>query len=358
MVMAAAGSLLGTLRIQRGERLSNYIWAAGFVIIGNLLAIIAFALSEGAWDLGRFATLIGAGSANGILTVTVALVAIYLIGAVFGVITPLQLMELARPTHPLLRHLLLKAPGTYHHTLIVSNMTERAAEDIGADALLARVGAYYHDVGKTIRPYFFTENRTEGLDPHSRLDPYTSAQIIVTHVKDGIDLARKYRLPRAVIDFIPEHHGTLLVSFFYHAAKEQASDPETVDSQQFRYPGPKPQRRETGICMLADGAEAIARSKHPSSVEELEKIVSDTIENRLLSGQLDDSGLTLSDLHDIRRVFVDVLRGLHHPRITYPSEAMRPASGEIPLPAAAAEPANQTDPATPSTAATVVEQHA
>jgi len=137
---------------------------------------------------------------------TIIVVGLYLLGALFGITTTLQLLEISRPTHPLLRQLLLKAPGTYHHTLIVSNMAERAAEAIGADALLTRVGAYYHDVGKTIRPYFFVENRTEGAegaDPHARLDPYTSAQIIITHVKDGIDLARKYRLPRRIIDFIP-----------------------------------------------------------------------------------------------------------------------------------------------------------
>ena len=202
-------------------------------------------------------------------------------------------------------------------------MAERAAEAIGADTLLTRVGAYYHDVGKTIRPYFFVENRSEGMDdPHARLDPYTSAQIIMAHVKDGVDLARKHRLPERIVQFIPEHHGTLLVSYFYHAAVEGAAAPETVDKEQFRYPGPKPQSRETAITMLADGAEATARSKRPTSLEELERTVADSIQSRLLAGQLDECPLTTADLAAVKRAFVDVLRGLHHPRVNYPAEVV------------------------------------
>jgi putative nucleotidyltransferase with HDIG domain len=250
-------------------------------------------------------------------------------------VTPLQLVELSRPTHPLLRQLLLKAPGTYHHTLIVSNMAERAAEAIGADSLLTRIGTYYHDVGKTIRPYFFIENRIEGVDPHGRLDPYTSAQIIISHVKDGVGLAQKYRLPQRVIDFIPEHHGTLLVSYFYHQAVRQAGTADTVDRAVFRYSGPKPQSRETAITMLADGAEATVRAKHPATVEEIEQIVVESIQSRIVSGQLDECPLTLDDLRDIRRAFVDVLRGQQHPRINYPAEATAvqptpPADAELP----------------------------
>jgi putative nucleotidyltransferase with HDIG domain len=167
------------------------------------------------------------------------------LSAAFGVTTSLQLMEISRPTHPLLRQLLLKAPGTYHHTLIVANMAERAAEAVGADTLLTRVGAYYHDVGKTIRPYFFIENRSDMDDPHARLDPSTSAQVIIAHVKDGIELARKHRLPGRIVDFIPEHHGTSLVAYFYHQAVKQVGDADRVDRAQFRYPGPKPRSRET-----------------------------------------------------------------------------------------------------------------
>ncbi len=321
MAYALCGSLVGVLTVRRGERLGNFAWAALFVLISNLLVVLAFRLAGGQWDARGLIELVIAAVINSVITISVTLLGLYLVGAVFGLATPLQLLEISRPTHPLLRQLLLKAPGTYHHTLIVSNMAERAAEAIGADMLLTRVGAYYHDVGKTIRPYFFYENRTEGMeDPHARLDPYTSAQIIMAHVKDGVDLARKHHLPERVVQFIPEHHGTQLVSYFYHAAVEGAEAPEAVDEEQFRYPGPKPQSRETAITMLADGAEATARSKRPTSLEELERVVAESIQNRLLAGQLDECPLTAGDLVAVRRAFVDVLRGLHHPRVTYPAE--------------------------------------
>ncbi len=291
----------------------------------NLATVGAFRLAAGQWDWRGLLELNGGAIGNAPISMTVSLVGLYLLGAFFGITTSLQLFEISRPTHPLLRQLLLKAPGTYHHTLIVSNMAERAAEAIGADALLTRVGAYYHDVGKTIRPYFFVENRTEGMDPHARLDAYTSAQIIVTHVKDGIDLARKYRLPQRIIDFIPEHQGTLLVSYFYHQAVQQAGSADKVDKTQFQYPGPKPRSRETALTMLADGAEATVRARRPASIEELDQIVGESIQNRVLSGQLDDCPLTLTDLATVRRAFVDVLRGLHHPRVAYPGQAPAPA---------------------------------
>ncbi len=327
MTYAAAASLVGVLKLRRGDRLANFAWASALVIGVNLLVVAAFRLAGGSWDLRGVAELVSAASMNGLITITVTLVGVYLVGAIFGVITPLHLMELSRPTHPLLRQLLLKAPGTYHHTLIVSNMAERAAEVIGADVMLARVGAYYHDVGKTIRPYFFTENQTEGMNPHARLNPYTSAQVIMAHVKDGMDLARKYRLPQPVIDFIAEHQGTMLVSYFYHQAVQQAGSADEVDPAQFRYPGPKPQSRETAITMLADAAEATVRSRFPESVEELEKIVTESLKNRMLSGELDECPLTLADVQAIRQVFVDVLRGLHHPRIAYPDEAVSQKGG-------------------------------
>ncbi len=338
MTFVLCGSLVGALKLRRSDRMVNFAWAALYVLVSNLLVVAVFRIGAGAWDWRGLLELSIASFVNAVITATVVLLGLYLIGALFGVITPVQLLEISRPTHPLLRQLLLKAPGTYHHTLIVSNMAERAAEAIGADALLTRVGAYYHDVGKTIRPYFFVENRTEGADPHSRLDPYTSAQVIITHVKDGIELARKYRLPERIIDFIPQHQGTLLVSYFYHQAVEQAGSAEAVDQAQFRYPGPRPQTRETAITMLADGAEATVRARHPASIEELEQIVSESIQNRLLAGQLDDCPLTMADLTGVRRAFVDVLRGLHHPRIAYPSDMAaqpRAAGQAAPTPAPA-----------------------
>jgi hypothetical protein len=244
---------------------------------------------------------------------------LFLIGPLFDITTTMRLVELGRPDHPLLKRLLREAPATYHHSLMVSNLAEQAAERIGADAMLTRVGAYYHDVGKIARPYFFTENQVEGTNPHDRLDPRTSAEIITGHVKDGIELARRYRLPRRVRAFIPEHHGTGWVSFLYHKAVQLAGDESLVDPNDFHHQGPKPQSRETALVMLADGCEAAVRSARPSSAEEVAEIVNRIIDQRVADQQLTECDLTLRDLDMIRETFVSVLKGVFHPRIKYPS---------------------------------------
>jgi putative nucleotidyltransferase with HDIG domain len=201
---------------------------------------------------------------------------------------------------------------------MVANLAEQAAERIGADAMLTRVGAYYHDVGKIARPYFFTENQVEGMNPHDRLDPQTSAEIIISHVKDGIELARRYRLPRRVRAFIPEHHGTNWVSFLYDKAVQQAGDPALVDPSDFHHSGPKPQSKETALVMLADASEAAVRSARPSSAEEVAEIVNKIIDQRVADGQLSECDLTLRDLDTVRETFFSVLKGVFHPRIQYP----------------------------------------
>jgi hypothetical protein len=211
-------------------------------------------------------------------------------------------------------------------------MAERAAETIGADALLTRVGAYYHDIGKLTRPYFFAENQSNGENPHDKLDPKTSADIIIGHVTDGMDLARKYRLPDKVRDFIPEHHGTTLVTYFYRRASQDESV-NPVDQDSFRYPGPRPQSKETGIVMLADGIEATVRAKKPATQADLERIIRQVINDRLVSGQLDECDLTLKDLDAIRQSFEGVLQGVFHPRIEYPESITRkPNSAESDAP--------------------------
>jgi putative nucleotidyltransferase with HDIG domain len=198
-------------------------------------------------------------------------------------------------------------------------MAEEAASRIGADGLLARVGTYYHDIGKTARPYFFTENRVGTINPHERLDPYTSAQIIMSHVSDGLELAKKYRLPTAIRAFIPEHHGTgMTLAFYRMAVKAAADNGDQVPEEEFRYPGPKPQSRETAITMLADTCEARVRSAEPGSVEEIERILAESIRAKRVEGQLDESELTLRDLKEIQAAFLSVLKGVFHPRVKYP----------------------------------------
>jgi putative nucleotidyltransferase with HDIG domain len=313
------GTLMGGLSLGQADRLKTFLRAGVAVALANAATIILFGLLQSEQDMVRVSINATVGLVSGGLATSLALAAFFALSSLLDVITPFQLMELSRPTHPLFRQLLLKAPGTYHHTLLVANMTEEAAVRIGADGLLARVGTYYHDIGKTARPFFFTENRVGNVNPHERLDPYTSAQIILGHVSDGLDLAKKHRLPSAITAFIPEHHGTGMVLAFYRMAVKEAGDnANDVRKEDFTYPGPKPQSRETAITMLADSSEARVRSAEPDSLEEIDEIIADTIRGKRDDGQLDESDLTLRDLKEIQAAFLSVLKGVFHPRVKYP----------------------------------------
>jgi putative nucleotidyltransferase with HDIG domain len=338
---AVMGGLVGIFSLGPVERVNRLLWSGVYVALTNMAIVLIFRLPGGELDSMGLVQLIGAGVANGAFSASLILIGFFLVGNFLGITTSLQLLELARPTQPLLRQLLLRAPGTYHHSLMVSNMAEQAAEQIGADALLTRVGAYYHDVGKIMRPYFFVENQMNGINVQDRLDPRTSAQIIISHVKDGIDLAKKYRLPRDVRAFIPEHQGRGLIKYFYHQALEQADDPSQVDEADFRYPGPRPQSKETAIVMLADSCEAAVRAAHPNSVEEIDKIARRIINDKLTNGDLDECDLTTRDLDQIRSAFVKILQGVFHPRIKYPEEVKEKLARSSP----AALPSPQSVPA-------------
>lgn len=318
-VYALVGGLIASLSLSRVEKLNAFLWAGVYVALADLAVILAFHLPRQDYSNVQLLTLAGFSLVNGGLSASLTVAGFYLLGTLFDITTSLQLMELARPTHPLLRELLLKAPGTYHHSILVSNMAEEAAGRIGADALLARVGAYYHDVGKIARPYFFVDNQEEGVNVHERLDPQTSAQIIISHVEDGLDLAKKYGLPSKIRDFIPQHHGTSLATYFYHQARQSEGD--EVNEEDFRYPGPKPQSKETAIVMLADGCEAAVRAERPDSLQGIEEVVRKVVGSKMLDGQLDECDLTLRDLDEIRGAFVSILQGVFHPRVKYPEEA-------------------------------------
>jgi putative nucleotidyltransferase with HDIG domain len=313
------GTLMGALSLGQADRLKAFLRAGVSVALTNAAMIALFGLLQPEQDLVRVSVNATVGLVSGGLATSLALAAFFVLSSVLDVITPFQLMELSRPTHPLFRQLLLKAPGTYHHTLLVANMAEEAAGRIGADGLLARVGTYYHDIGKTVRPFFFAENRVGTINPHERLDPYTSAQIIISHVTDGLDLAKKHRLPSAISAFIPEHHGTGMTLAFYRMAVQEAGDDgESVREEDFQYPGPKPQSRETAITMLADTCEARVRSAEPNSIDEIDEIITDTIRAKRDDGLLDESDLTLRDLKEIQAAFLRVLKGVFHPRVKYP----------------------------------------
>ncbi len=314
-----AGTWIGAIALGQAERLKAFFRSGIAVALTNAAVILLFGLLGADQDIVRTGVHALVGIVSGGTAASLALACFFALSALLDVVTPFQLMELSRPTHPLFRQLLLKAPGTYHHTLLVANMGEEAAERIGADGLLTRVGTYYHDIGKTLRPYFFAENRVGSVNPHERLDPRTSAQIVISHVTDGLELAERYNLPSAIRAFIPEHHGTgMALSFYRMAVKAAEESGETVAEEDFSYPGPKPRSKETAITMLADNCEARIRSAEPASIEEMDRLIAETIKARLDQGQLDESDLTLRDLSEIRAAFLSVLKGVFHPRVKYP----------------------------------------
>ena len=278
--------------------------------------------------------LVGASIASAAGSAVAAVGTFAVLGNLFGFMTVFQLLELANPSQPLLRRLLVETPGTYHHSLMVGNLAERAAEAIGADPLLTRVAAYYHDIGKLANPLAFIENQAGGENIHDQLDPEVSAQILKQHVADGIDIAYQSKLPKALIAFIPQHHGTAIMSYFYARAKEArrrrrsaASQTEegakaaaTVDERKFRHAGPKPQSREAALIMLADGVEASVRSLSSRDEAAIRAMVARIIEERLNDGQFDECDLTLRDIERIREAFVTQLLGMYHQRVAYPAE--------------------------------------
>ena len=263
---------------------------------------------------------------NSFFSPIITLGMLYIFEWSFRVTTNMTLLELSDLNHPLLRNLAIKAPGTYHHSIIVGNLAEAAAEAIEANPLLARVGAYYHDIGKMIKPEYFTENQ-DGPNPHDKLNPSMSRLIISSHVKEGIEMGKKYKLPREILNFINEHQGTSKISFFYELAA-QKTDPKYLNEIDFRYPGPKPQTKEAGILMLADGVEATSRTLKNPSVSRIKEAISYVIENKFKDGQLDECELTFKDLSLISDNFIKILAGIFHVRIEYPSQIKEKQSKE------------------------------
>jgi putative nucleotidyltransferase with HDIG domain len=317
-VYAAAGGILAVLTLRDVQRL-NALFRAGLVAaVGNIVVVLMFRLPT---DIAptELLTLLLFGLVTGsILSAGLALAGIFLIGSIFGVITPLQLQELSRLDHPLLQELLRKAPGTYHHSIMVANLAEQGAEKVKANSPLVRVGAFYHDIGKMNRPEFFSENQNGG-NPHDNLDPFSSARIIISHVTDGLELARRYHLPSRIRDFIAEHHGDRVLKSFYGKALEAAGgEKEAVERARFRYNGPRPTSRETGIVQLADSIEATSRALGPNTEEEIERLVNKIVDEHLGEGQLDHSGLTLGDIQLLKESFIKTVKGRFHVRVRYP----------------------------------------
>ncbi len=314
-------SLIGLLALGPARRFWGFLRAGIAIALSGMAVLIAYRLPFFPPDWLGIVQFLGIVAFSGFAAASITLLLQYLFAQILGLTTSLQLLDISRPDSPLLQFFLRSAPGTYQHSLQVANLAEQAAEKIGADPLLTRVGAQFHDIGKALNPTFFIENQIPGsVNTHHDIDPEEVAATIIRHVTDGIQLARKHRLPRHLHDFILEHHGTLITRYQYNQAMEAAGNDVTkVDIEKFRYPGPRPTSRETALLMLADATEARARAERPDDDDNIRKLVHSVIDTVQKFNQLDDTLLTLRDLNLITESFVTTLRGTYHPRIQYPN---------------------------------------
>ncbi len=332
----------------------------GFIFAAYALSIFALSLEQ--YDrVSEIFPRLSLALANAVCSPVLAYGLLIFFERVFLVTTDLRLLELANLNQPLLRRLSEEAPGTFHHSLTIGNLAEAAADAIGANSILARVGGYYHDIGKILKPEYFVENQVGPQNRHARLKPRMSALIIQSHVKEGVELGREYRLPEALLDFIPQHHGTGRISFFYDKALKQAArrpTKEVINEEDFRYPGPKPQTREAAIIMLADSVEASTRALSEFSPLRIRQAIESITQQRFVEGQLDECELTLRDLSKIKDAFYTILLGIYHQRVVYPGqEAQEQAAAESPQPQESQEnpapiqaPAPEVQPAVPPAA--------
>jgi len=310
-------SAAGVLAIRQVRQLKQFILAGASITAFGLVTVLAFGFLDRVYDFAALQEYVLAASFNGFVSSALALGAFALLSGFFGVTTMLQLLELGQPNQPLLRRLMVKAPGTYNHSLLLASMVEHAAEEIGANSLVAKLGALYHDVGKTANAHCFVENQLGMTNIHDDLPPQESARIIRNHVSHGLKLARQYHMPRTVVDAIAEHHGTMTISYFLHKARRE-NPAGTIDPAMYTYPGPRPQSKETALLMLADACEAAVRAAADRSDSRIQETVKKIIQERIAQGQLDECPLTLGDLHAVQIAFCSVLNGLYHPRIEYP----------------------------------------
>ena len=284
--------------------------------VGAVYVIFALINYEGWMDMLLYA---GMGVASGLVASVLAVGTLPMWESVFRMLTPMKLLEISNPNQPLLKQLLNEAPGTYHHSIMVGNMAERAAEVIGANSLIVRAGAYYHDIGKLKRPYFFVENQ-QGKNPHDNIKPELSTKIITSHLTDGVELVKKAKLPPIIVDMVREHHGNTAVMYFYHKTKNAAVKPEEVNINDFRYEGNPPVSRESAILMLADSVEAAVRSIENPTAQNVREMIDKIIKSRLDDGQLGDCELTMGEIKKIGDSFMTALVGLYHERVEYPGE--------------------------------------
>jgi putative nucleotidyltransferase with HDIG domain len=322
LYLAMLGGVAGALGVRVIRRRSQLLTASAIIAGAYLIGALTVALRFD-WSWGEIAASVGRGGTNAVVSAALVMFTLPVFESLTAATTDMKLLELSDPAHPLLRRLATEAPGTYAHSVAMANLCEAACNAIGANGLLARVGCYFHDIGKLQTPQFFVENQSSGSNPHDRLEPRVSARIIRNHVRDGIALAEEHRLPEVVTAFIPEHHGTGDIAYFLDRARA-AGDEVEEDAGEFQYPGPRPRSVETAVALLADGVEAALRVLDDPTPEKIANAIDHLFQQRIGSGQLADAPLTLAQLGRVREEFIRVLTGMHHNRIDYPS-----ASGGI-----------------------------
>ena len=326
-VMAAIlGGLVGVIETSRMNQRNQYVVMMLYISVTYCLTLLAWSFIWG-YSLSYISAGLIVCALNGVISVIVAIGALPMLETIFGITTSIRLLELSNTNHPLLKKLMIEAPGTYNHSVLVGNLAEAAANEINANGLLVRVASYFHDIGKIKRPYLFIENQKSGDNPHDKLRPSLSTFVITSHTKNGAELARKYKLPKEVVDIILQHHGTGLVVGFYKKAQANAiakgGKAEDVLAENFRYPGPVPQTKEAALVMLADSCQAAVLSMTSPTRGQIEGKVREVIRGKFADGQLDQCDLTFRDLHLIGTAFVNVLAGAHHKRIPYPDQLER-----------------------------------
>ncbi|KJS15229.1 MAG: phosphohydrolase [Peptococcaceae bacterium BRH_c4b] len=310
------GGFAGVYSVSKLSQRGDLVRAGFYTGAANVLAIITMGIIGNNSAGLVLSSGIMLGTINGLLSSVLTIGALPYLESTFGITSPVRLLELSHPSNPLLKKLLTEAPGTYHHSILVANMAEAATEEVGGESLLVRVGAYYHDIGKIKRPYFFIENQMTSENPHDKIAPSLSTLILTSHVKDGLELGREYKLPKDILEIIEQHHGSSMCSFFYHKAIENGA--ENVNEDEYRYEGPKPQTREAAIVLLADSVEAAVRSLQNRTHGRVEGLVRKIIRDKLLDGQLDECDLTFRDLDTIANAFLKVISGIFHSRVEYP----------------------------------------
>lgn len=319
MLLALLSAILGSTSLKKMQQRNDIMrLSVSITIFSTVLTFTTGVLISN--NLGEVLSISLISGVGVIFSAILAIGFLPFLESTFDVVTSLKLLELSNPNNPLLKKLLMEAPGTYHHSMLVANLAEMAAEEVNANPVIARIGAYFHDIGKTKRPYFFGENQIGRENPHNNITPNLSTLIITSHVKDGVELAKEYNMPKVIKDIIEQHHGTTLVKYFYYTLKNNSENPDEIKEEDFRYPGPIPSSKEAGIIMIADSVEAAVRSISDPTKGKIEEMVNNIIKDKLYSGQLDDCDLTLKDLEKIRKCFLKTLNGIYHQRVEYPTE--------------------------------------